>query len=113
MELENAVNIAKKELANRFDFKGSKAEITLEKNEIKVSSSSTETGESEDSIETKYDSDPIAIGFNSQYLLDFLKVSSGGEVKLEFKDGQSAGQMRPDDAKDDFKYRYIVMPMRI
>ncbi|PYX43961.1 MAG: DNA polymerase III subunit beta [Acidobacteria bacterium] len=87
--------------------------MKLEKNEIKVSSSSTETGESEDSIETTYDSDPIAIGFNSQYLLDFLKVSNGGEVKLEFKDGQSAGQMRPDDAKDDFKYRYIVMPMRI
>ena len=36
MEVENAVNIAKKELANRFDFKGSKAEITLEKNEIKL-----------------------------------------------------------------------------
>ena len=38
MEIENAVNIAKKELANRFDFKGSKAEIVLEKNEIKLSS---------------------------------------------------------------------------
>jgi uncharacterized protein YajQ (UPF0234 family) len=37
MEVENAVNQAKKELANRFDFKGSKAEITLEKNEIKLS----------------------------------------------------------------------------
>ena len=37
MELENAVNIAKKELANRFDFKGSKAEIVLEKDEIKLS----------------------------------------------------------------------------
>jgi uncharacterized protein YajQ (UPF0234 family) len=36
MEVENAVNMAKKELANRFDFKGSKAEITLEKNEIKL-----------------------------------------------------------------------------
>lgn len=36
MEIENAVNQAKKELANRFDFKGSKAEITLEKNEIKL-----------------------------------------------------------------------------
>jgi len=34
MEVENAVNQAKKELANRFDFKGSKAEILLEKNEI-------------------------------------------------------------------------------
>jgi uncharacterized protein YajQ (UPF0234 family) len=37
MELENAINQAKKELVNRFDFKGSKAEITLEKNEIKLS----------------------------------------------------------------------------
>ena len=37
MEIENAVNQAKKELANRFDFKGSNAEITLEKDEIKLS----------------------------------------------------------------------------
>ena len=37
MEIENAVNQAKKELANRFDFKGSPAEILLEKNEIKLS----------------------------------------------------------------------------
>jgi cyclic-di-GMP-binding protein len=36
MEIENAVNQAKKELANRFDFKGSNAEIILEKNEIKL-----------------------------------------------------------------------------
>ena len=37
MEIENAVNQARKELANRFDFKGSKAEILLEKHEIKLS----------------------------------------------------------------------------
>lgn len=37
MEIENAVNQANKELVNRFDFKGSKAEIKLEKNEIKLS----------------------------------------------------------------------------
>ena len=37
MELENAVNQAKKELANRLDFKGSKWEILLEKTEIKLS----------------------------------------------------------------------------
>jgi uncharacterized protein YajQ (UPF0234 family) len=36
MEIENAVNQARKELANRFDFKGSTAEIVLEKNEIKL-----------------------------------------------------------------------------
>jgi hypothetical protein len=37
MEIENAVNQARKELANRFDFKGSKWEIVLEKTEIKLS----------------------------------------------------------------------------
>lgn len=37
MEIENAVNIANKELANRFDFKGSTAQIVLEKSEIKLS----------------------------------------------------------------------------
>lgn len=37
MEIENAVNQANKELANRFDFKGSNAAIVLEKNEIKLS----------------------------------------------------------------------------
>ena len=37
MEIENAVNQARKELANRFDFKGVNAEIVLEKNEIKLS----------------------------------------------------------------------------
>jgi len=36
MEIENAVNQAKKELANRFDFKGSNAQIVLEKNEIQL-----------------------------------------------------------------------------
>lgn len=41
MEIENAVNIARKELANRFDFKGTKAEITLEKDEIKLSAESS------------------------------------------------------------------------
>ena len=79
-----------------------------------MSSSSTDSGESEDTIETPYNYDPLVVGFNSQYLLDFLKATGvAGEVRLEFKDAQSAGQMRPEDANDDVKYRYILMPMRI
>ena len=88
--------------------------IRLETNELKLSSSSTDTGESEDTIETPYNYDPLVVGFNSQYLIDFLKaIGTQGEVRLEFKDAQSAGQMRPEDASEDVKYRYILMPMRI
>jgi DNA polymerase-3 subunit beta len=86
--------------------------LRLEKGELKISASSTETGESEDSIEVTYDGDPMAIGFNAQYLIDFIKATGSGEVKLELKDAQSAGQLRPAEG-EDYKYRYIVMPMRI
>ena len=37
MEVENAVNMSRKELANLFDFKGTPTEIVLEKDEIKLS----------------------------------------------------------------------------
>ncbi|HEY5028625.1 MAG TPA: DNA polymerase III subunit beta [Candidatus Angelobacter sp.] len=88
--------------------------MRVEKNELKVSSSNTETGESEDSIEVAYTDDPMVIGFNSQYLLEFLKVVGSGDVRFEFKDAQTAGQLRPDEAADsEYRYRYIVMPMRI
>jgi DNA polymerase-3 subunit beta len=88
--------------------------IRLEQNELKLSSQSTDAGESEDTIETPYNYDPLVVGFNSQYLLDFLKaIGTAGEVRLEFKDAQSAGQMRPEDGNEDVNYRYILMPMRI
>ena len=88
--------------------------IRLETNELKLSSSSTDSGESEDSIETPYNYDPLVVGFNSQYLIDFLKaIGTTGEVRLEFKDAQSAGQMRPEDPDAEYKYRYVLMPMRI
>jgi DNA polymerase-3 subunit beta len=86
--------------------------LRLDKGELKLSASSTEAGESEDSIETDYTGDPLAIGFNAQYILDFLKAVGAGDVKLELKDAQSAGQLRPAES-EDYKYRYIVMPMRI
>lgn len=86
--------------------------IKLEKGELKLSASSSETGESEDTMEADYTGDPLTIGFNAQYILDFLKAVGSGDVRLELKDAQSAGQLRPAE-NEDYKYRYIVMPMRI
>ncbi len=108
------LNTAIQRVAQFADERSRAIRMKLDKNELKISSSSTDSGESEDSIETAYAADPLTIGFNSEYLIDFLKASSSGDVRLEFKDAQSAGQMRPEDAGDDgFKYRYVVMPMRI
>jgi DNA polymerase III subunit beta len=109
-ELSSAIQ----RVAQFADERSNAIRMRVEKNELRVSSSNTETGESEDSIETAYTGDPIMIGFNSQYLLEFLKVVGAGDVRFEFKDAQTAGQLRPDEASDsEYKYRYIVMPMRI
>ena len=108
------LNSSIQRVAQFADERSGAIKIRVEQNELKISSSSTDSGESEDVIETPYSFDPIVVGFNSAYLLDFLKATGNtGEVRLEFKDAQSAGQMRPEDGTDDFKYRYIIMPMRI
>jgi len=88
--------------------------MKMEQNELKISSQSNEAGESEDTIDTPYTGDALTVGFNSGYMLDFLKaLSNEGEVRLEFKDAQSAGQMRPEDPDAEYKSRYVLMPMRI
>jgi DNA polymerase III subunit beta len=106
------LNAAIQRVAQFADERSRAVRLRLEKGELKLSASSTETGESEDSIETDYNGDALAIGFNAQYLLDFLKAAGPGDVRLELKDPQSAGQLRPGEG-DEYKYRYIVMPMRI
>jgi len=79
---------------------------------VEISASSPEYGEAKESIEKEYQGDPISIGFNSTYMLDFLGAAADGPVSIELKDEQSAGQMRPL-ADESYRYRYIIMPMRI
>ena len=87
--------------------------LKLENNEIRLLANSNEMGEAEDVIETSYQDVPMTVGFNSQYLLDFLRAANSAQVALELKDAQSAGQLRPAESGDEYKYRYIIMPMRI
>ena len=82
------------------------------KGEVKVHSSVSETGESEESIPTSYDGPTVEIGFNAQYLMDFLRAVGTDEVSFLFKDAHSAGEMRPGGEGSE-NYRYVIMPMRI
>lgn len=81
--------------------------------EVKVHSSVSETGESEETIPVEYSGPDLEIGFNAQYLLDFLRAVDQPEVEFHFKDSNSAGELRPKSAPEGVNYRYVVMPMRI
>lgn len=81
--------------------------------ELKIHSSLSETGESEESLPVEFDGGTVEIGFNAQYLLDFLRAIGEDQVAFHFKDAQSAGEMRPAGNGSNYRYRYVVMPMRI
>jgi DNA polymerase-3 subunit beta len=81
--------------------------------EVKVFSSISETGESEETVPADYVGTSVEIGFNAQYLLDFMRVVSENQVSISFKDPNSAAEVRPAGTADGYQYRYIVMPMRI
>jgi DNA polymerase-3 subunit beta len=63
-------------------------------------------------VETDFGGDDTDIGFNAQYLQDFLNVVGTDKVAFEFKDGNSQAQLRPM-ADDEREYKYVVMPMRL
>ncbi len=87
--------------------------LQLSPGELKVHSSLSETGESEESMATTYDGPAIDIGFNAHYLVEFLRASAESEAVLLLKDGASAGELRPAGEALNYVYRYVVMPMRI
>ena len=84
----------------------------LSKEGLELSASSPEYGEAKEVIEKEFKGETISIGFNAQYLLDFLAAAADGPISFELKDEQSAGQLRPL-ADESTRYRYVVMPMRI
>jgi DNA polymerase III subunit beta len=79
--------------------------------ELKVYSTLSETGESEESLPVEYSGGQVEIGFNAQYLIDFLRAAPE-DVAFHFRDPHSAGEMRPG-SQDAGNYRYVIMPMRI
>lgn len=81
-------------------------------NELQISSQNAEEGEARETVTTEYAGDEAEIGFNAQYLQDFLNVVGDGQIAFEFKDGNSQAQLRPA-VDPDYEYKYVVMPMRI
>jgi DNA polymerase-3 subunit beta len=81
--------------------------------ELRIYSSSVETGESEESVPADYSGPELEVGFNAQYLLEFLRAVPQSQVAFQLKDQKSAGELRPAGDGLQDSYRYVVMPMRI
>ncbi len=86
--------------------------FSIEKGQMRLFSSNPEIGEAKDRLDIDYRGDEIEVGFNSQYILDFLTTVKAERVRLELKDENSAALMRPE-IEEDVKHIYVLMPMKI
>jgi DNA polymerase III subunit beta len=108
----NELQDALRRVSQLADQRSHAVKFVLAKEGLEISASSPEYGEAKEAIEKEYKGEPISIGFNAQYLLDFLAAAPDGPINFELKDEQSAGQLRPL-GDESSRYRYVVMPMRI
>ncbi|MCY7346793.1 MAG: DNA polymerase III subunit beta [Pyrinomonadaceae bacterium] len=112
--------------------------MTIRTNEIEIGAQSSEEGEANEKVAADYTGEEVSVGFNSQYLQEFLNVVGAGEseaseageketsgetvrvkeggnrlrIAFEFKDGNAQTQMNIAGDKT-YDYKYIVMPLRI
>jgi DNA polymerase-3 subunit beta len=86
--------------------------LALQNGRLELLASAPELGEAQESLPAEYKGDSVEIGFNAQYLLDFLAAAGSPSVTLDVKDAESQGMLKPNgDSETD--YRYVVMPMRL
>jgi DNA polymerase III subunit beta len=85
--------------------------LSLSDGKLELAASSPDLGEARESLSVDHKGDPVEIGFNAQYLIDFLGAAGTDAVSLALKDAETQGLLRPVGA-DETDYRYIVMPMR-
>ena len=106
------LNAAVRRVALMSDERSHAIRFHLEPNQLVISSQNAEEGEASETIQAEYSGEETDIGFNAQYLQDFLNVIGEGAVAFEFKDGNSQAQLRPAEG-GDYDYKYVVMPMRL
>ena len=88
--------------------------LTMKAGEIELHASSPDQGEAVETLAAEYTGEPVDIGFNAQYLIDFLAVLTDADVTIELKDSDAQGIFYPTTQKDgDSMHRYVLMPMRL
>lgn len=88
--------------------KSSSIKLKITENEVEITSSSAEFGESKENVVVRHEGPEVLIAFNPQYLKDPLDALDDDMVYFEFKDDMSPGVIK---TKENFQC--VIMPQRI
>jgi len=88
--------------------KSNSVKLKVSKNLLEISGSSSEYGESHESMAIAYDGPEVQVAFNPQFLMEPLKALTKDEVFFEFKDELSPGLFKTLD-----NFICVIMPLRL
>ena len=84
--------------------------LAFSQGELKISASTPDVGDAEETMPAAFDGEPLEIGFNPEFLRDGIESVAGDEVVLRLISPLRPGLLQPVDNED---FRYLVMPIRL
>ena len=69
--------------------------LALKQGQLTLSTAASDVGEAVESMDATYTRDPLRVGFNCRFLLDFLGVVKSGQVEITLEDNQNGAEQRP------------------
>ena len=84
--------------------------LVINNDNVQLSVNSANSGEGNEKIKAKFNSDTLTISFNSKYLVEIASEVEDKNLKINLKD--SASPVLIEDVSDKNSY-YVIMPMKI
>ena len=84
--------------------------LAINKENVQLSVNSANSGEGNEIIKANYNSESLAISFNSKYLIDISNEIEDKNLKMNLKDSVSPVLVEDPADKDSF---FVIMPMKI
>lgn len=87
--------------------------LSFNPGELVVVLKNSERGESVDKLPIEYDGELLDVGFNVDYIHDFLKNMNNEKVEIDVADEGSQGLFKVVENAYDIDYKHVIMPMRL
>jgi DNA polymerase-3 subunit beta len=84
--------------------------LSFAQGELKVSASTPDVGDAEETMPAAFEGEPLEIGFNPEFLREGIESVEGDEVVLRLISPLRPGLLQPVGNED---FRYLVMPIRL
>ncbi|MCP5482260.1 MAG: DNA polymerase III subunit beta [Spirochaetales bacterium] len=84
--------------------------LTFASDGLSIAAQTPDIGEAQDTFEIDYSGEEVTIAFNSNYLMDVIKVVSSQDLRVGFSSGSAPAIVKDPE---DMDFIAVIMPMKL